>query len=226
MRDVQFEEKLRAARDSRDPDKVAATVAKATRLNIVLAGDSYCGAPEYLNNDAYLDVIGRAQQHLVPRLTLVSEISEALASLTHAQIDELRPALLSVIRQWVGRATATPVVIADSTHTLDWAYGRWLRKRAGRRANESVDRARAHLDAFKAHSKLVLLADVRRSHVLAWRDDLVDSKRFAANSINHRMQLVSAILRVGWADAEMPEQNLRDLTLPMDDEQPRVAWTQ
>jgi len=223
--DVQFEEKLQAARDSRDPDKIAVNVAKATQLEIVLAGDSYRGVPEHLSDDEWLDVAGRAQQHLVPRLTFVAEISQALAPLTCNQIDELRPALLSVIRQWVGRATGTPVVIADSTHTLDWAYERWLRKRAGRRANESVDRARSHLDAFKRHSKLVLLADVRRSHVLAWRDSLIDAGKLSTNSINQRIQLVGAIFRVGWADAEMPEQNLRDLTLPTDDEQSRVAWT-
>jgi len=47
----------------------------------------------------------------------------------------------------------------------------------------------------------------------------------ATNSINQGMQLVGAVLRKGWADAEMPEQNLRDLILPTDDEKQRAAWT-
>jgi integrase len=44
------------------------------------------------------------------------------------------------------------------------------------------------------------------------------------NSINQRLQLARAILRVGWRDAEIPEQNLKGIILPNPDDNDRGAW--
>jgi len=222
--DVEFEERLRAARNARDPDKLAQNVATGTPIKITLS-DRWGGLPgEDVSDEDKLAALSRANEHLIPRYNLLVEISEALAALTGDQITDVGSTLLSIIHQRVGRATATSVVITDDAYTLDWAYDAWLKRRAGKRINESVDRARAHLNEFTNHSKLILLGDVRRRHVLAWRNSLVAGTKYAANSINHRLQLVSAILRAGWADAEMPEQNLRDLMLATDDEKERIAW--
>jgi integrase len=69
-----------------------------------------------------------------------------------------------------------------------------------------------------------MLDQVRRSHLVAWRDHLVASGEYRPNSINQRLQLVCAILRVGWRDAEIPEQNLKGIILPNPDDNDRGAW--
>src|SRR3954463_2652164 len=69
--DVEFEEKLRGARDARDPDKVAFTVAKTTHLNILPAHASYRG-PAHLSDAEVINVAHRMHQHLAPRVTLVA----------------------------------------------------------------------------------------------------------------------------------------------------------
>jgi integrase len=223
--DVEFEERLQAARGARDPEKLAEIVAQATPIEISLSNKWGFPARDDLNDEDYLRAASDANDHLIPRYDLLKAISRALAPLRGDQIEQIRPALLSVIGQQVGRATGSHVVIVDNTHTLNWAYDRWLRKRAGRRDNETIKRTRSHLNEFVDHSKLVLLGDVRRAHLLAWRDRLVDGKKYANNSLNQRVQLVGAVLRTGWADAEMPEQNLRDLLLETDDEKLRVRWS-
>jgi hypothetical protein len=124
--------------------------------------------------------------------------------------EKCRSGILSVVRHHVAHLTATPASSSVSATegdlpTLEWAFGRWLRKRAGRREDDSVDRARSHLNEFVAETGLVMLADVRRSDLLRWRDKLVDAGALAKGSINLRLQFVGAILRAGWRDAEMPE---------------------
>jgi integrase len=69
-----------------------------------------------------------------------------------------------------------------------------------------------------------MLNQVRRSHLVAWRDSLVDTGEYRPNSINQRLQLVGAILRAGWRDAEMAEQNLKGIILPNPDDNDRGSW--
>lgn len=235
--DVEFEAKLSQARAITNPELMARNVARGTQININFSS-RWGGLPDdaLVSDEDQLIAMSDANEHLMPRYNLLIELERLLAQMTGDQITEFSPTLLSIVRQRINiphgsdrraRSTTAPtVVIAGSNlHTIEWAYDRWLRKRSGRRVNESIDRARAHLSDFLTHSGLVMLADVRRSHLLAWRDSLVDAGKLAANSINHRITFVGAILRTGWADAEMPEQNLRDLVLPTDDEKQRVAWS-
>ncbi len=77
-----------------------------------------------------------------------------------------------------------------------------------------------------------MLGDVRRPHMVAWRDSLVvakkadgETKKYKPKSINQRIQLVTAILRVGWRDAEMPQPDLTAVTVPEPDDNNRGAWT-
>src|SRR5256885_8703837 len=53
-------------------------------------------------------------------------------------------------------STPAPLAVPaaeDDLPTLEWAYGRWLRKRAGRRKDDSVDRARSHLNEFVTETR-------------------------------------------------------------------------
>jgi integrase len=109
-------------------------------------------------------------------------------------------------------------------YTLAWAYSRWVRAKDGERTPQTVDMADRHFKAFQRHCGLVMLIQVRRSHLVAWRDALVDAGEHAAKSINQRIQLVSAILRAGWRDAEMDEANLKAITLPEPDNNDRGSW--
>jgi integrase len=67
---------------------------------------------------------------------------------------------------------------------------------------------------------------------VAWRDSLVvakradgETKKYKPKSINQRIQLVTAILRVGWRNAEMPQPDLTAVTVPEPDDNNRGAWT-
>jgi hypothetical protein len=60
---------------------------------------------------------------------------------------------------------------------------------------------------------MAMLIQVRRTHLVKWRDLLVDGGEYRPKSINQRIQLVSAILRAGWREAEMPPLDLSKLTL-------------
>jgi hypothetical protein len=186
--DVQFEERLHRARDASDPNARRARIAKdilAANPQSKLAAQwsvAYLPAedrdavrslimPHYEAQDAHRDEIAR----------LVHEIQQALPQtpLDSETWERCRSGILSVVRHHVANLTATPEpppiqAIEHDLPTLEWAYERWLRKRAGRRKDDSVDRARSHLNEFVAETGLVMLADVRRSHLLRWRDKLVD----------------------------------------------------
>jgi hypothetical protein len=100
-----------------------------------------------------------------------------------------------------------------------------LRAGEGDRTPDSVAIGRRHFDAFKASAKVTMLNQVLRRHLVDWRDELSDARKHKPKSINQRLQMVSAILRVGWRDAEMPEPNLKGLTLPEPDDSGRGAWS-
>jgi hypothetical protein len=235
--DVEFEDRLHRARDAANPDtrhaRIATDILEAAPRNKVAAqwGVAYLPAedreavrslvmPHYEAQETYRIEIAR----------LVHEIQQALprTPLDAETWEKCRTGILSIVRHHVANTTAPPSLSEPGAEgdlpTLDWAYGRWLRKRAGRRKEDSVDRARSHLDEFIADAGVVMLADVRRSHLLRWRDKLVDAGALANGSINLRLQFLNAILRAGWRDAEIPEQNLRDIILPTDDQKQRGRW--
>jgi integrase len=233
--DVDFERRLKRVRDDANPDtrraRLAVDIIEASPLNptgqMALA---YLPAedreavralvsPHYAALDAHRNEIARLLheiQQVLPRVPLGPEIWQ-----------RCRDGIVSVVRQHVASATGDPPPppVVDGIYTLEWAFSRWLRTRSGERTEESVDTGRRHFDAFIAYSKLVMLDQVRRSHVLAWRDHLVGSGEYRPNSINQRLQLVGAILRVGWRDAEIPEQNLKGIILPNPDDNDRGAWS-
>jgi integrase len=232
--DVDFERRLQRARDEANPEtrqaRIASDIIATHPLNYPMAqwGMAYLPAKD---REAVREMITPhyealdAHRHEIARL--VEEITKALppTPLPPEIWQRCRHGIISVVRQHVATVTgetAPPVI--DGIYTLEWAYSRWLRTRTGVRTEESVDTARRHFDAFVADSKLVMLDQVRRSHVEAWRDRLVDCREYRPNTINQRLQLVGAILRAGWRSAEMPEQNLKGLVLPNPDDNDRAAW--
>jgi integrase len=152
---------------------------------------------------------------------LTAEIRDLIRPLSREQIKQCRAGILSVLHQ-VGVPLPAP---AEGSHTLEYAYERWHRMKDKDRDAGTIYLARRHFDAFVKHSGLVMLDQVRRSHLMNWRDSLSDaSPPFAVNSINQRINLVSAILRAGWRDAEMAEQNLKALTFADTDDNARASW--
>ncbi len=232
--DVEFERRLQRVRDDVNPDtrraRLATDIIEASPLNptgqIAL---SYLPAedreavralvsPHYAALDAHRNEIARLLHEIkqvLPRTPLDPELWQ-----------RCRDGIVSVVRQHIASATGDPPPpVVDGIHTLEWSFSRWQRTRTGERTAESVDTGRRHFDAFIAHSKLVMLDQVRRSHILAWRDHLVGTGEYRPNSINQRLQFVDAILRVGWRDAEIPEQNLKGIILPNPDDNDRGAWS-
>src|SRR5262249_48675413 len=126
-----------------------------------------------------------------------------------------REGILAAVGQHVATATRSPSPpVTGNVYTLQWAFDRWLRAGGDARGNDVIATTQRHWNAFHADCKLVMLADVRRSHLLAWRDRLIDAGKHKPKSINQRIQLVTAVLRQGWRDAEMAQPDLKALTVP------------
>lgn len=161
--------------------------------------------------------------------SIVDEIANMLYPLSPEQVERCRTTLFAVVRNQSTPASLrdgalnAAMPVPDGIHTLEYAYSRWLRTKNEDRDAGTIGMGRRHLNAFIEHSKLILLGEVRRSHFVAWRDHLIDEK-FAANSINQRLNLVAAIIRTGWRDAEMAEQTLKAIALSDDDDNDRSAW--
>jgi integrase len=153
--------------------------------------------------------------------TLGREIAYIVAGITPDQIERCRTGMLALARQFA--SPNTPVQTSQNElKTVEWAYQRWLAVRED--GTETVDAARLSLDEFLAHSKIVTLCDLRRHHFVEWRESLQNAEvPLAANSINKRLQLVRAIIRVGWREAEFPQFDLADITLPVPEGNDRRA---
>jgi len=183
------------------------------------------------------------------------EIASLLDDLPPKQIEQCRVGILSLISyQTEGQAasaTAGPVPAEQTaastvpavmpfsppTYTLSQAWDRWVRDGQGKHSPGTVKLAKGHWKAFLLSSKMAvidpngevmpmeMLVQVRRSHLVKWRDSLVDGGEYRPKSINQRIQLVSAILRAGWREAEMPSPDLSKLTVPEPDDSGRRSWT-
>jgi hypothetical protein len=171
------------------------------------------------------------------------EIATLLDGVAPEQIERCRAGILSLVRyQKDGQAapaTAAPVppeqtaasmapvtmLSSPPTYTLSQAWDRWVRDGQGTHSPGTVNLARGHWNAFLLFSEMAvvdpkgqvipmaMLIQVRRTHLVKWRDLLVDGGEYRPKSINQRIQLVSAILRAGWREAEMPPLDLSKLTL-------------
>jgi integrase len=88
-----------------------------------------------------------------------------------------------------------------SDPTIELAYEQWLK--AKYRPQQTQDEARRYIEDFKKFTHLRTLSSIRRRHLTDWRDKLREAGDLAPKSINHRLEIVSAILRTGWREAEI-----------------------
>jgi len=72
-------------------------------------------------------------------------------------------------------------------HTLAWSWLRWASQgKAGQHTKGSEKQAERHWNSFLAHSELVLLGDVRRHHLVDWRDTLIGTGELAEKATKKR----------------------------------------
>ena len=112
----------------------------------------------------------------------------------------------------------------EADPTIDWAYEKWLEAR--NRPQQTQDEARRYIDDFKKSAKARALTAVRRRHVTDWRSTLQAAGSLAPKSINHRLEIVGAILRHGWREAEITDApDLKRINVPESDDGERTSWT-
>jgi hypothetical protein len=234
LHDVDFEERLRAAREKSNPEMRRARIAqdiiqKTPARYLGQWGVAHVQPEDRQEVSAVVEAHYDAHDaHGGEVAGLAHEITQALPD---APIDaetwvRCREGIMAVVRQHVATVIRAPAPrVKDGLHTLGWAFDRWLRAGGDTRGEDVIATTRRHWDAFFADCKLVMLADVRRSHLLAWRDRWVDAGKHKPKSINQRIQLVTAVLRQGWRDAEMAQPDLKALTVPEPDDSGRGAWS-
>jgi integrase len=111
-----------------------------------------------------------------------------------------------------------------SDHTIDWGYKKWLE--AAERPSQTEKDGRRYIDEFKKSAKVRTLVAVRRRHITDWRTDLQKAGNLGTKSINHCLEILSAILRHGWREAEISDvPDLRRVNLPEPVTSGRTSWT-
>ena len=158
-------------------------------------------------------------------VNMVRELDEIFSTPVDQKIVErFCRTTVSLAHQMVSQ-TPSPSAPGDSAHSLAWAWERWKAQgRAGTHTPGSEKQAERHWNGFLAHSDLAMLGDVRRHHLVEWRDTLIGTGELAENSINQRLTLVTAILNTGWREAEMLAPNLKKMKLQVG-ESDRKPWT-
>jgi integrase len=237
IEDLKFEARIAEIRAARNPHVVAQSFTDQMRVvdgarfveggvNLINGLTAANLSPRDENTartivlDHYADVL--IQQDVL--LDLFREVGAVFGKRVEPEVlSRYRSAAVSLARSMVeGAALATPIT---GPHTLTWSWSRWVAQgKAGEHTKGSEKQAERHWNSFLAHSELVFLGDVRRYHLVDWRDTLIGTGELADNSINQRLQLVFAILRTGWREAELPEPNLRKLKLKVG-ETDRKPWT-
>jgi integrase len=236
VEDLKFEARIAEIRAARDPHAIAKKITEdmrivdGARFTVGVGGVVFkrIRDAELSNNESQvvrrevLDYSDRLLEQQDELLILFREIGDIFNRAVSPDIlQRFRSGVVSLARSMVEGASA-PAVSDPGTHTLQWAWDSWVR--AGGHTPGSVKQAKRHWRSFLAHSELAFLGDVRRRHIVAWRDTLIDSGEFAENSINQRLQLVTAILRTGWREAESLEPDLKKIKLAVGDSA-RQPWT-
>lgn len=242
--DVKFEEKLRQARDGRSDghprdDRQRASV---FALEIMNQGET---SPERLTTA--LSRYPKEDRELVREVIEKLGEDEDRSDVAVDQFweDELRDVLLrsaDTATDWQKQRREIIALIEDqqkqtaSEHTLDWAYVKWTG--TANRPQQTVDEASRYLDDFRESANNVrMLSSVRRVHLTDWRDELKkrgtplattleerEARKLSPKSINHRLEIVSAILRTGWREAPMTAPDISKINLPEDSTSNRGAW--
>lgn len=235
--DIEFEAMLAEARQfgpdgySRDPAERVEEMAKEVLAAHVEGGvdleEALLAVPEAdraavdrnINDEA--DVYDKKEDDLE---LLWADLAKVIR--TTDDWDEVRPGIVAVVNTYYQGLGVE--------HSINWAYGQW--KKMGDRPQQTVDEAGRYIDEFKESAHVRALAAVRRPHLLKWRSEPEvrgtpeaaspeqrKARKLGPKSVNHRLEIVSAILRTGWRDAEMLAPDISKINLP-EPENNRGAW--
>ena len=178
------------ARDASNPEAVAMSIAEPVRV-VVNSPNSYRYASDELAENTVLSDEQRETaevligERLHQRLTQAGNINVLLSDLRN-----VLPSTLLDPEVWQRAATASWPSYSSMWQPLSADHRPWSTASppwsgdtasgfgpVKGRSHAGYGQARPQaLGRVFAHSKLVMLADVRRSHVLAWRHHLVDQR--------------------------------------------------
>jgi len=229
--DVNFEARLRAARETgpdghpRNPDARLSHF-----VHQIFEGD--VGEPGYLTR-ALRKVPEADRDRVREKVEEYCEEGNRLeGELDQFWQEELRDAIRwsDDPEEWKKRRAEIVQLVLDherdtgNENTIDWAYTKWAGAR--NRPQQTQDEARRYLDDFKASARVRMLSAVRRRYLTDWRDKLREAGNLSPKSINHRLEIVSAILRTGWREAQTPDApDLERINLPEPVTSGRTSWT-
>jgi hypothetical protein len=234
--DVEFDAEVAAIRAARHPRAVAGTITTDIRMPVLGSERGGFGQTGRLFKAELTDHEHAFAEEIIDsyRVSLEAQRSELVQMVR--QLDQIfakpiDPAIVSrycrsalSLARSMADSAAVPVTPDPGSHTLAWAWERWkIQGKTGEHTAGSEKQAERHWNAFLAHSDLVFLGDVRRHHLVEWRDTLIGTGELAENSINQRLQLVAAILNTGWREAELLAPNLKKMKLQTGDSD-RKAW--
>jgi integrase len=238
IHDVEFEEKLAAARNTA-PDGYPKHPGLRTAEQVSQVIYSEDRSPGWL--DRALDDVPEADREEVRAAaeTLQEQVEDDEFGIDRFWVDDLRDVVLEIYYDLVENnyedgiwpKTRNELVellrnyrshMADPT--IDWALQKW--RVARNRPPQTEEDGERYIESFKRSAKVRLLAAVRRRHLTDWRDELKQDAALSATSINHRLEIVSAILRTGWRDAEISDPpDLSRINLQGSVTTDRGAWT-
>jgi hypothetical protein len=237
--DIEFEARIAAIRAARDPHAVADKITQNMGPHILMkplyggtlgmSGAIQRAGLTKKEEQSVHEILadhGRQVGALRDELMgLFGEISEVFSQpVDPVVLAKYRRAAVSLARSMVDGAASLPSP-DPGTHMLAWAWDRWIAQgNAGHHTKGSEKPAERHWKAFLEHSELVMLGDVKRHHLTAWRDTLIGTGELADNSINQRLSLVKAILRTGWREANLSTPDLMKLNVKVG-ETDRKPWT-
>jgi hypothetical protein len=244
IEDVEFEEKLQRARhagpDGLPREREARTEELVVRVYAEL-GDS--DDPDRLEK-LIAQVPARDREAVIDRIEQAEDAGmaawEKVDQFWEAELrDQLFASALDA-DDWQAKRQEIVALIGDhqkqnvSEHTVDWAYVQWTKTAS--RPQQTLDEASRYLDDFKQSVNVRVLSGVRRAHLTDWRDELKnrgtplattleqrEARKLSNNSVNHRLEIVSAILRTGWREAPMAAPDISKIHLPVASND-RVAW--
>jgi hypothetical protein len=225
--DVEFETRLKKARQTgpggfpRDPkiriermvDEVLVShVQEGMDIDTALTFSEIAGPDRTAVVQEIDRLAGVYDQHKDNFRQLMTDLQDVI--LSTEDWDRLRPEIVQLVRNHMANR--------DTEFTVDWAYSKW--QAAKERPEQTQTEARRYLDNFKHTTNVQTLSGVRRRHVTDWRDKLKKDGKLAPKSINQRLELVAAILRTGWRDAELPPADLNRINVPEPVTSNRTSW--
>jgi hypothetical protein len=209
IHDVEFEEKLRAARHTA-PDGYPKHPGLRTAEQVSQVIKTEDRSPGWL--ELALEDVPEADRDEVRAAaeTLQEQVDDDEFEIDRFWVDELRDVVLELYydlvennyEEGIWPKTCNELVALLRNYrshmgdpTIDWALQKW--RGAKNRPQQTEEDAERYIESFKRSAKVRLLAAVRRRHLADWRDELKEDATLSNTSVNHRLEIASAILRHG-----------------------------